>query len=95
MASAKDGYEKIVEIFSKETALLSNDIDAVEEERKIFYDLISKMNYGLTSDCRRYYQVNTDNCWSNSKSSFAAAKFRRDSFTDFRIMRRIPKKEAI
>jgi NADPH-dependent glutamate synthase beta subunit-like oxidoreductase/NAD(P)H-flavin reductase len=80
MASAKDGYEKIVEIFSKETALLSNDIDAVEERKKIFYDLISKMNYGLTATVEDIIRLTPTIVEVIVKAPFAAAKFRPGQF---------------
>ena len=75
MASAKDGYEKIVELFSKELTKPENDIDTIKIRKKKFSELILKLDEGFIAEVKEVVKLTPTIVEVIIKAPFAANKF--------------------
>ena len=80
MASAKDGYEKVTELFSEEISDLKYDSDTLEKRKIIFETLISKLDTDLISTVEKVERLTPSIVEVTVKSPFAARKFHPGQF---------------
>ncbi|MDQ3021493.1 MAG: FAD-dependent oxidoreductase [Bacteroidota bacterium] len=80
MASAKDGYEKVVEIFAEEISGLKNDVTSLANREENFSKLISKLNDGLVATVEEVVRLTPTIVEVIVKAPFAAKKFHPGQF---------------
>ncbi|MEO6694495.1 MAG: FAD-dependent oxidoreductase [Ignavibacteria bacterium] len=80
MASAKDGYEKIVEIFSKDISMLKNNLEDIKTREGYFAELISKLDNGLIAIVDEVIRLTPTIVEVIIKAPIAAMKFHPGQF---------------
>jgi len=80
MASAKDGYEKVVEVFSKDISQLNGDQSSIEKRKETFSDLISKLDNGLIATVEEVVRLTPTIVEVIVRAPIAAEKFHPGQF---------------
>lgn len=80
LASAKDGYEKVVEIFEKDISGLKCDPDSVSARENKFRDLISNLDNGLIATVEKVIRLTPSIIEIIIKAPFAVKKFNPGQF---------------
>ena len=80
LASAKDGYEKVVEIFEKDTSSLNYDHDSVSARELKFRNLISNLDRGLIATVEKVIRLTPSIIEIIIKAPFAVKKFHPGQF---------------
>lgn len=80
LASAKDGYGKVVEIFENEISELKYDKDSVSERENKFSNLISGMDGGLIASVEKVIRLTPSIIEVVIRAPFAVEKFRPGQF---------------
>ena len=80
LASAKDGYGKVVEIFEKEISELQDDAVSVSERENKFSRLISGMDRGLIATVEKVIRLTPSIIEVVIRAPFAVEKFRPGQF---------------
>jgi NAD(P)H-flavin reductase len=80
MASAKDGYERVVEIFSKDISELKEDHESIVKRKEIFSNLISKLDDGLVATVEEVVRLTPTIVEVIVRAPIAAEKFHPGQF---------------
>ncbi|MDZ4712887.1 MAG: FAD-dependent oxidoreductase [bacterium] len=80
MASAKDGYEKVAEIFSKDISNLNNDPEAVSQREKVFDELILNLDNELIATVEEVVRLTPTIVEVIVRAPLAARKFNPGQF---------------
>lgn len=80
MASAKDGYEKVTELFTDEISDIKNDPDSVKKREDSFKNLVSKLDRALIAKVEDVIRLTPSIIEVIVKSPFAAQKFHPGQF---------------
>lgn len=80
MASAKDGYDKVVELFSNEISNLEFDEVSIRNREDIFSNIISKLDHGLIAVVEDIIRLTPTIVEVIVKAPFAVKKFQPGQF---------------
>lgn len=80
MASAKDGYERVAEIFSKEISELKDDITSIVKRKEDLKELISKLDEGLIAVVEEVIRLTPTIIEVIVRAPIAAEKFHPGQF---------------
>jgi len=80
LASAKDGYEKVVEIFEKDISGLNYDPESVSARENKFRDLISNLDKGLIATVEKVIRLTPSIIEIIIRAPFAVKKFNPGQF---------------
>ena len=80
MASAKDGYEKITDIFKKDLSVLKSDPGSISERRTQFEKMTANMDDGFMATVKKVIRLTPTIVEVIVKAPFAVRKFKPGQF---------------